>query len=100
MEAKEGQIFQKYFGKLSSEIKFRQVGDYVVFTLQHGVFHLCVEKTPLGSQGFFKVGYRPHAMTILFCTPNEQGIGFEECCQEVERFIGLQIDTLRDIVER
>ena len=101
VELREAQIFQKYFGdKLSSEIKLKQVTGYTSLSLKHGMFHVYVEKTPLGSQGFVKIGYKPTAMTTVFSTPNEQGISFEQCCGQIKYFIDSQIDDLRDIVGR
>jgi hypothetical protein len=62
------------------------------------MFYVYVEKTPLGSQGFVKIGYKPQSMTTVFSTLNEQSISFEECCSQICDFIDLQIDALKDIV--
>lgn len=99
VELKEAQIFQKYFGdKLSSEIKLKQITGYTSLSLHHGMFLIYVEKSPLGSQGFVKIGYRPQSMTTVFSTPNEQGIEFEGCCEQIKCFINSQADALRDIL--
>lgn len=94
------EIFAKYFSQKEgkSEIKVSGKNGCIRIILICGMFRIDIEYTPAGSQGFFKVGYKPHAMTTFFSTPNECGVSFEECCQQIKKFVELQTNFLNGAI--